>query len=226
MKPHNIELIIFDCDGTLAYSEDLNNQATADILSAAGYPQYDYDFCMNELVGKDMTSVKKYIEEKENKKLPDDFIQQFIQLVLERLHGGLKPVLGAEMAVDTLSKHYKVCVASNGERNNVLSSVRAISLYDYFGDDRIFTKSQVLRGKPAPDLFLFAAEQMGVDPARCVVVEDSMAGVGAGLAAGMLTIGITTVSHDPEQIRKDMKNAGVVHILDSWPEITKFIQAL
>jgi len=50
--------------------------------------------------------------------------------------------------------------------------------------------------------------------------------VGAGLAAGMLTIGITTVSHDPEQIRKDMKNAGVVHILDSWPEITKFIQAL
>ena len=220
------ELIIFDCDGTLVDSEDLNNHATADTLASLGYPQYDYAFSMREFMGKDMAFIKKYVEDAEKTKLPDDFIQRFTDLALKRMEDGVKPIPYADKAVEHLSKNYKICVASNGERNNVLRSTAAIGVSYFFGEEKTFTKSQVARGKPAPDLFLYAAAQMGVDPSKCVVVEDSMAGVGAGLAAGMLTIGIIGVSHRPEDIRKNMKNAGVQHILDSWPEIIKFIQAL
>lgn len=193
MKP---ELIIFDCDGTLTDSEELNNQATADVLAEIGYPKYDYDFCMNELMGLTMTAVKALIEEREGVRLPDNFIQKFVDMVLVRMKDGLKAVPDSPMAVDVLSQAYKICVASNGERNNVIQSVRVIGVYDYFGDEKIFTKNQVARGKPFPDLFLYAAEKMGVTPEKCIVVEDSLPGVQAGIAAGMQVIGITAVSHD------------------------------
>lgn len=220
------ELVIFDCDGTLVDSEDLNNQATADVLAELGYPQYDYKFCLNELVGMTMTAVKALIEEREGHKLPDDFIQRFINLVLSRMRDGVRPVPHSPHAVDVLSKGYKICVASNGERNNVLQSIRSVGLFDYFGEEHIFTKIQVPRGKPFPDLFLFAAEKMGVAPEKCVVIEDSVPGVQAGVAAGMQVIGITAVNHDPENAVKDMKKAGAQVVFHGWPEIITYIDTL
>jgi HAD superfamily hydrolase (TIGR01509 family) len=220
------ECVIFDCDGTLTDSESLNNQATADVLSELGFPQYTYDVCLNEMVGMTMTAVKKMIEDREHQKLPDDFIERFIRLVSDRMDGHLQPVPHALESVTAIAKHHKTCVASNGERGIVIKSLKAIKLYNDFDDDRIFTKSQVSRGKPFPDLFLYAAEKMGVAPDKCIVVEDSIAGATAGLAAGMLTIGITAVSHDPQEDSKNMKKAGVQHIYQSWPEIVAFIQGL
>ncbi len=226
MKSQNIELIIFDCDGTLVDTEISNNLANVKLLEECGLQGYDAKRCIQEFMGTTMTHQKELLEERHGVKLPDDFIERFIFWAHEIRKGGMVPVDHAVESVELLSRTHKVCVGSNGERSLVVEAIQFAGLGNYFSDDRIFTKSQVARGKPAPDLFLFAAEQMGVDPSRCVVIEDSMAGIGAGLAAGMLTIGITTVNHDPEQIRKDMKKAGVVHILDSWPEITKLIQAL
>jgi HAD superfamily hydrolase (TIGR01509 family) len=220
MKP---ELIIFDCDGTLTDSEGLNNQAVADVFADMGYPQYDYDFCLNSLVGMTVSATKKVIEEKEGKKLPDDFAQRFINLVQHRLKSGLRPVPYAVESVDVLSKKYKVCVASNGERSNVIESVRAIGVYDYFGDGCVFTKSQVPRGKPFPDLFLYAANKMDVKPENCVVVEDSLPGVQAGVAAGMQVIGITAVSHDPARLTEDMKKIGVSAVFHTWQDILNYI---
>lgn len=220
MKP---ELIIFDCDGTLTDSEQLNCQATADTLAGLGYPKYDYDFCINEMMGISMTAVKAMIEEREGTKLPDDFIQQFINLVSSRMKDGLHPVPYACEAVDSLSKKYKVCVASNGERNNVVQSIKCINLYDYFGDDKIYTKSQVARGKPFPDLFLYAAEKMGVSPENCIVIEDSIPGIQAGVAAGMQVIGITAVSHEPQQIVENMKKADATAVFHSWHDILDYI---
>jgi HAD superfamily hydrolase (TIGR01509 family) len=220
------ELIIFDCDGTLADSETLHQQAVIGALETCGFSGYDVAFCMANFVGRGMSYVQKIIEEREGREVPPEFIPLYVDLCSELMRKSLKPLPYAVEAVEELMRDYKICVASNGEPDNVVKAIDAIGLMPLFGRERIFTKSQVARGKPAPDLFLFAADKMGVSPERSIVVEDSVAGVTAGLAAGMLTIGITGTNHDPEQIRRDMKNAGVVHILDSWPEITKFIQAL
>lgn len=220
MKP---ELIIFDCDGTLTDSEGLNNQAVADVFAEMGFPQFDYDFCFNNLVGMTMTSIKQKIEKEEGIALPDDFIPKFIGLVQQRMKNGLRPVPYAVESVHDLSGRFKVCVASNGERTNVIESVRAIGAYDYFGDDRIFTKSQVSRGKPFPDLFLFAAQKMDVPPEKCIVVEDSLPGVQAGVAAGMHVIGITAVSHSPDWLQENMKKAGVSVVFPTWRDILRYI---
>lgn len=223
MKP---ELIIFDCDGTLANTEYTHQLAVLGALEICGFPGYTVEFCLNNFVGRGMGHVQKIVEDREGQKLSPEFIMHYMRLCDELMAKGIEPLAGAMDAVVALSKDYKICVASNGETHTVHNTVSAIGMTDLFGTEHIYTKAQVLNGKPAPDLFLFAAAQMGVDPSKCVVIEDSIAGVTAGLAAGMLTIGILGVSHDPEQVKINMQNAGVVHILDSWPEITKFIQAL
>jgi len=226
MSPKNIELVIFDCDGTLANTEYMHQLAVIGSLDECGFPGYTVEFCLEHFVGRGMPHVQKIIEEREGRPLPPFFLDHYLRLCNELMSKGVDSLPDAVPAVQVLSKDYKICVASNGETETVVKTVQAIGMMGYFGLDHIYTKAQVARGKPSPDLFLFAASQMGVDPSQCVVVEDSIAGVSAGLAAGMVTIGIIGVSHNPEQIRKDMKNVGVSHIIDSWPEITTFIQGL
>lgn len=223
MKP---ELIIFDCDGTLANTEYMHQLAVIGALESCGFPGYTVEFCLDHFVGGGIAHVQKTVEAREGRKLSPEFLADYMQLCHELMVKGIDPLPGAREAVEVLSRDHKICVASNGETKTVIETMQSIGLIEKFGLDHIYTKAQVLRGKPAPDLFLFAAAQMGVDPSKCVVVEDSIAGVGAGLAAGMVTVGITGVSPHPEQVRKDMKNTGVVHVLDSWPEITSFILAL
>ena len=223
MKP---ELIIFDCDGTLADSEYMHQLAVIEALDACGFPGYNVEFCLNNFVGRGMAHVQAVVEEREGRKLSPEFLTHYIRLCTELISKGMEPLPGAVEAVDFLSNKYKICVASNGETDSVVQTIEAIGLMNHFGRQHIFTKAQVARGKPSPDLFLFAAKEMGVDPAKCVVVEDSLVGVTAGLAAGMITIGILGISHNPEQVKENMKKAGVVHILDSWPEITKLVEAL
>lgn len=213
------ELIIFDCDGTLTDSEVLYNQTVSDLLRGLGFPHYTLDVCKDHFIGLGMNGVKEAVEAREGKKLPDSFVENFVKLAQERLEVGVKPVPYAVEAVEQLSGTHKTCVASNGERDNVTTSVRGIGLYGMFGEDRIFTKNQVARGKPFPDLFLYAANQMGVLPARCIVIEDSLTGVRAGVAAGMQVIGITAVSHEPETLAENMKKEGVARVCSSWPEI-------
>lgn len=220
------ELIIFDCDGTIADTEYTHQLAVLGALEICGFPNYDVEFCLSNFVGRGMVHVQHVVEEREGRKLSPEFLTHYMRLCDELMLKGIDPLPGAMEAVKELRANYKICVASNGETQTVKRTVQMVGMTDLFGIDHIYTKAQVLNGKPAPDLFLFAAKEMGVDPSKCVVIEDSIAGVTAGLAAGMLTIGIIGVSHDPEQVKINMKNTGVVHILDTWPEITKFIQAL
>ncbi len=223
MKPG---LIIFDCDGTLADSENMHQLAVISALEACGVTGYDVAFCTKHFVGRGMNYVQRMVEERENKKLPSKFLDIYIASCAKLTDIGMQPLLHAVESVETLSKSYKVCVASNGEPDTVKHTVLSIGMMEFFGDEHIFTKSQVERGKPAPDLFLFAANKMGVPPDKCIVIEDSMAGVQAGIAAGMLTIGITAASHDPSFTNENMKKLGVKHIFHSWPEIVTFINRL
>jgi len=221
--PFQPSLYIFDCDGTLTDTEVLNNQACADAIAACGFPQYDLEYCMTNFVGVAMSEIKRRIEMEHTTVLPDTFIPNFINLVCERMDDTLPPVPGAVAAALHIAQTTLTCVASNGERNNVIKSLKMIGLLDHFGESHVFTKGQVARGKPFPDLFLFAADAMRADPKRCVVVEDSVAGVTAGAAAGMHVIGITAVSHDKQRATELLRRAGADAVFDDWAAILDYI---
>lgn len=218
------ELIIFDNDGTLCDSEEINNTATANILLKLGFSQYTAEFCHEHLAGMAMSDVREKVENESGKKLPDNFTSMFVQSALLETERSMRPVPGSVEAAKLLSKSYKVCVGSNGERTNVLTSIRKIGLMDLFTEDRIYTKSQVSRGKPAPDLFLHAANAMKVAPEKTIVIEDSPSGARAGLAAGMRVLGIAAVSHNAESMTKNLKTVGVERVFVSWPEIVDYIK--
>lgn len=218
--------IIFDCDGTLTDSEYLNNKANADTLAGLGFANYTTQYSIENFTGLTMSEIKSIIEAREGRVIPDNYIPDYIRLVAEYQKIYLQPVAGALGAVEALQKNFKTCVASNGERSNVINSLKQVGLYDDFGDARIFTKIQVARGKPAPDLFLFAAEQMGVPPASCIVIEDSQSGVQAGVAAGMHVIGFTATHHDPEPGAQRLRDLGAHQVFRSWDEIVHYINSL
>lgn len=219
------DTIIFDCDGTIADSEYLNNKATADLLAEAGLPHYTIEYSLKHWVGMTLTAIKEKVEAAEAVKLPNSFVPDYIARVSAYQSTELKPVVGAVDAVRMLADKYKTCVASNGERANVINSLRMIGLLDLFGEEKTFTKIQVARGKPAPDLFLFAAQKLGADPARCIVIEDSPSGVMAGIAAGMYVIGFTGAHHD-DQGALPLKEAGAHEICASWGDILHSINSL
>lgn len=219
------DTIIFDCDGTLTDSEYLNNKATAALLASYGFPKYTVEYSMDNWVGMTLSAIKLKIEEKEGVRLPDSMVPDYIALVSEYQKKDLRPVAGVMDIVPQLHHRYKTCVASNGERTNVINSLKMIGLFDLFGEEKTFTKIQVARGKPAPDLFLFAAEKLGSKPENCIVIEDSPSGVMAGVAAGMYTIGFTGAHHDDLGGGK-LKSAGAHEICASWEAVLHSINSL
>ncbi len=220
------DLIIFDCDGTLSDSEYLNNKAVSEVLLDLGYPQYSIEYCFKNYVGRTMQAIRESVEEENRTKLPESFVDLFITKVKSLQTEFLKPTPNSVAAVESLAQDFRVCVASNGEPELVESAVKAIGLGPIFPPDQIFTKEFVKRGKPAPDLFLYAAARMGVSPAKTIVIEDTLTGAKAGLAAGMYVIGYTGVSHAPEVTEKELKILGVSAVFSSWPEVVAHILSL
>ncbi len=211
------DLVIFDCDGTLVDSETLNNQATLDVLSACGIDGYTLDHAFHHWMGTTYSSIALRVQMETGKILPDNFVQRCIARVAELQDQELRAVKGATDLVETLkAKNVPSCVASNGERTNVINSIRLTGLSKFYDEERIFTKIQVERPKPAPDIFLFAAEKMGTEPGRCVVIEDSEAGVTGGVAAGMTVIGFTGTSHDKTMQEARLKKAGASAVIDDF----------
>ena len=220
LKP---ELIIFDCDGTLVDSEVLNNQATLDVLSSLGVEGYTLDHAFHHWMGTTYSSIALTVQMERNVVLPEDFVRRCIARVAELQQVDLRAVMNAADLVDGLTGRYASCVASNGERTNVINSIHLTGLNEFFPEERIFTKIQVKNPKPAPDLFLFAAEKMGVVPEACLVIEDSEAGVTAGVAAGMIVVGFIGTSHDRAKQEIRLKNAGAHFIVDDLIHIKSML---
>ncbi|MCB1557708.1 MAG: HAD-IA family hydrolase [Alphaproteobacteria bacterium] len=220
-----MDLIIFDNDGTLSDSERMNCTVTSDILVSYGFEKYTPDYTMKHLAGMSMPIVKEMLEEEYQTTLPDNFIQEFIDRVTEQIPLQLQPVTGAVEAVKKLSASFKICVASNGEPENVEACIETIGLMPIFGRDKVYTKSLVSRGKPSPELFLYAANRMNAVPERTFVIEDTVSGVRAGVAAGMHVLGITAVSHHPQETREQLLSLGAKRVFVSWSEITDYIKS-
>lgn len=219
----NIDLIIFDCDGTLTDSESINNRALLEILHEAGFAEYTMAYALSNWVGTTVSNILLSIQMDTGRIPPEDTVARYMQRVAQLQLTGLLPIQGAEQLVAAAKQKYKICVASNGERTNVVESLKITGLMPYFAEEIVFTKRQVKNPKPAPDLFLYAAAQMGVPPERCVVIEDSTAGVRAGVAAGMHVIGYAGSGHSLEKHSEALGAAGAHEV---YPRLIHICMAL
>ena len=188
------DLVIFDNDGVLVDSEPISNRHLAAYLTELGHPT-SYEDSIREYMGSAMHRVHDLVLERTGQRLPADFDDVFHARVFAAFERELKPVAGAGDVLEALTaRGVPYCVASSGSHERIRVGHRTTGLDRWFDDARIFSSQDVGRGKPAPDLFLHAARQMGVAPERCVVVEDSPLGVRAALAAGMDVVGFIAMT--------------------------------
>ena len=180
-----LELVIFDCDGVLVDSERLAVRIDVRVLAELGWILTEQDV-VERFMGRTHEYMVSEIEAFLGRPLAPDWEDPFHQLYRDAFAAELQPVEGVVEALDRIT--LPTCVASSGTHEKIRFTLGLTNLYDRFAG-RIFSASEVARGKPAPDLFLHAAKRMGVDPAACAVVEDSRYGVEAARAAGMLALG-------------------------------------
>ncbi len=176
-----IALVIFDCDGVLVDSERLSIRVDAMFLEQIGWPMPESEI-VDRFVGRSDADMRAEIERHIGGPIPPDVEEEFRRVYLDTFARELTPVDGIVEALDAITIPW--CVASSGDHAKIRRNLGLTGLSDRFGD-RIFSATDVANGKPEPDLFLHAAERMDASPARCAVVEDSVYGVQAALAAGM-----------------------------------------
>ncbi|MEU7089796.1 HAD family hydrolase [Streptomyces achromogenes] len=193
------DLVIFDNDGVLVDSEPISNRLLAGYLTELGHPT-SYEDSIRDYMGSAMHRVHDLVLERTGRRLPKDFDEVFHARVFAAFERELRPVPGVTDVLEKLAADgVPYCVASSGSHERIRVGHRTTGLDRWFTDERIFSSEDVGRGKPAPDLFLYAAQRMGVAPGRCVVVEDSPLGVQAAVAAGMDVYGFTAMT-PPERL--------------------------
>jgi HAD superfamily hydrolase (TIGR01509 family) len=192
-----VELVIFDCDGVLVDSERLAVRIDVRVLAELGWVLSEREV-IDRFVGRSHEFMVAEIEAHLGRRLASDWEDPFQHLYREAFAAELAPVPGVVEALDAIT--LPTCVASSGSHEKMRYTLGLTGLWERFAG-RIFSASEVARGKPAPDLFLNAAARMGVDPGACAVVEDSRYGVEAARAAGMLALGFAGGLTAAEQLR-------------------------
>ncbi|MGW5353309.1 HAD family hydrolase [Streptomyces sp. NPDC004031] len=178
------DLVIFDCDGVLVDSERLAIDIDVEMVARLGWPM-SRDEAIERFVGRSFADIGADIAAHLGRPLPDGWDTEWRRRVRAALDADLTAVDGIETALDALAaRGVPMCVASSTGHEGLRRTLGKTGLYDRFAG-RVFSASDVPRGKPAPDLFLHAARTLGVPPARCVVVEDSPHGLAAARAAGI-----------------------------------------
>ncbi len=184
-------LVIFDCDGVLIDSEIVAARLEAEAVTELGLPMTAETICAR-FAGVTTRQVWQTLEQELGRPLPPGFFEAHLAHVRDVFSRDLEAIPGARAAVEALTRPY--CVASSTQLPSLITNLGTAGLVDLFAGN-IFSASQVKRAKPAPDVFMFAASQMGADPADCLVIEDSVAGVTAARRAGMKVVGFTGGSH-------------------------------
>lgn len=190
------ELVIFDCDGVLVDSERIAIDIDLLILRQVGL-SVTKQHVVERFLGRSGSVMEEAIEAHLGKPLDAGTKRKFEQLYADAFERALVPVPGIADALEALD--VPTCIASSSPQESLRSKLTHVDLYAYFAG-RIFSADEVRCGKPAPDLFLHAAERMGADADRCVVVEDSVYGVMAARSAGMRVLAFVTELVDPNTL--------------------------
>lgn len=218
----SFDLVIFDCDGVLVDSEALACVVHAEVLTAHGYA-ISAEQVHDRFLGRSSREARFEVETEMGRVLPDEYTVA-LKAAIDRVFGEqLTPV---PHIAETLAKlSLPICVASSGTPTRIRSSLTTTGLRDRFGP-HLFSASQVSNGKPAPDLFLFAASEMGVKPARCVVVEDSVPGVTGAVAAGMTVLGFHGGAHCRPETAGALQAAGATATFGDMRRLSGLIAQL
>jgi HAD superfamily hydrolase (TIGR01509 family) len=217
------KLIIFDCDGVLVDSEVILNRVYAEMLTKLGY-FISTEECIQKFTGISDAALRQYILKESGIVLPENLTELVKDNILNALEKELNPLMLPILETPFL-KNIKTCVASSSPKERVLKSLQITKQNFYFQDGHIFTSAQVTNGKPAPDLFLFAAEQMGCLPEDCLVIEDSIAGVQAAVAANMNIIGFLAGGHTHFDWYKERVQNQKVPIAHNTSELASMIMS-
>jgi HAD superfamily hydrolase (TIGR01509 family) len=181
-------LAIFDCDGVLVDSDRISLRIQAERITTLGLPM-TYGDCVQEFLGLGMPATLRRLEEQLGGPLPPTWEEDLGAAVGEAFRRELRPVAGIAAALDAIeAAGVPTCIASSGSIEKMRLTLGLTGLWGRF-EGRIFSGDEVEHGKPAPDLFLLAAERMGAAPERCVVIEDSPVGVIGARGAGMAALG-------------------------------------
>jgi HAD superfamily hydrolase (TIGR01509 family) len=209
-----IAFIIFDCDGVLVDSEPISNRVFCEALNKAGVA-----ISLSELfasyVGLSLEQGLNRINQNYGVLLGSDFLVDYKVARDAALAAEIKPIAGVEAVISQLTLPY--CVASNSEASKVEKMLGLTGLLAYFSG-RIFSAADFGKPKPAPDIYLKIAAEFGIAPAACLVIEDTVTGVSAGVAAGMQVIGYSATTSE-----QALTAAGAVQVFKTMPDIQKAI---
>ena len=215
ISPMNFEAILFDCDGVLVDSEAITCGVLRDMLEELGW-RMTLAECMQRFVGHTVKSDRSMIEAQTGVPLTDEWLEQFFARRNERLTQSITAIEGVHEAVAHLHDHCqgRIAVASGADRFKVEMMLKQVGLMRFF-EGRIFSGHEMPRSKPHPDVYLAAAAHLQIDPARCLVVEDTTVGITAGVAAGA-----TVWAYAPELTsQKTLLEAGASHTFKHMHEL-------
>lgn len=210
-----LELVIFDCDGVLINSEELASEICIEAVKEVGLDLTMHEYA-DRYAGNPVAEIWRMVERDAGRSLPEGFQGRVDEMVFRRFSTELAPIHGVTEVLEA-SRHTR-CVASSTQLPRLRENLGKVGLIDYF-DPHIFSGSQVKRGKPAPDVFLYAASQMGADPEHCLVIEDSLTGVTAARRAGMQVIGFCGGGHASPGLEQRLRDAGALDVVRSMKEV-------
>lgn len=222
MKIDNM-LLVCDFDGVLIDSELIGCQIWSDMLGEVGAP-VSVESMLNDYTGKSGPQICAQIESDFGYSLPDGFLDTVNERVETLFETQLKTVPNVLETLERLDM--PMCIASGSRPERLFQCLRVTKLDSLFNKSNVFSSHEVKRGKPAPDVFLYAAEKMGFAPSSCVVLEDSVAGVQAGLAAGMTVFGFTGGSHCTPFRIDSLQKAGARLLFDDFSVLPELLSRL
>lgn len=225
MRTVRPQLVIFDCDGVLVDSEVIACRVHSDLLREYGF-EISAEEVARRFVGVSAVEMRVRLEELFGRPLPADHESRCAAELEHRFRATLRPILGvADVLENALACGYRICIASGSSPARIALSLEVSGLQRYFGD-RVFSTSMVAHGKPAPDVFLHAAAEMGFVPEECLVVEDSVLGVRAACAAGMPVVGLCAASHCGPGYGDQLSAAGAMMVAESAADVADVLLAL
>lgn len=213
-------LVIFDCDGVLIDSEPISLATLTRGLNEIGLA-IDLEAVRTRFAGTSMTSIMERVAREDGIEAPAGFVERVKAQTLDAFAAELKAMAGIAEALGLL--HLPFCVASSSDPVRLRHSLGLTGLLPLF-HGHVFSSAQVARGKPFPDLFLFAAERMGTAPEHCLVIEDSVPGVQAARAAGMRVVGFTGGGHwGHDRSGQDLRAAGATMVFSAHAELGRIV---
>lgn len=215
------DAVLFDCDGVLVDSEPITNGVLRDMLEEEGW-SLSAEECLRIFIGKTVQDESTRISQHTGKPVTEGWLAGFRERRNQQLEARLTAIPHIHDAVNAVHRATdgRIACASGADRAKVELQLRKVDLHPYF-DGRIFSGYEMPRSKPAPDVYLAAAAALSVDPRACAVVEDTVTGITAGVAAGA-----TVLAYAPFGQEQALRDAGAAHVFTSMRDLADLLHAL